>query len=126
MRKFYVQFLKGKTSIIEVEGEMMSCMQDIPLFWNLKERDEYAFNIAKPASLTGERFMSFAFSDTLEEAIASAHKSIEVSLNVQLTKSIAQQAAAKPDAEPRIYMKAEDLPALLEKAKSEIEIMKLK
>jgi hypothetical protein len=85
MRKFYIQSLKGKTSIIEVEGELMMQSEDPCTFWSLKP-GEYFFKIAKPASLAGERLMSFAFADTVTAALEVAYESINGSLQLQLRK----------------------------------------
>lgn len=110
MRKFYIQSLKGKTSILEVEGELLKQFEDPTLIWSLKE-GEYVFKIAKPASLSGERYMSFAFSETLEEAVALAHKSIDGSMSLQLRKG---------------QITSEQVAELADKAKAAIEIVKLK
>ncbi len=110
MRKFYIQSLKGKTSILEVEGELLLQAEDPVLVWSLRE-GEYMFKITKPASLAGERYMSFAFNDTLEEAITSAHKDIDGSMALQLRKG---------------QITAEQVTELAEKAKTAIEIVKLK
>ncbi len=110
MRKFYIQSLKGKTSILEVEGELLLQSEDPTLIWGLKE-GEYVFKIAKPASLAGERYMSFAFSETLEEATASAHKSIDGSVAMQLRKG---------------QITAEQVAEQAETAKAAIEVVKLK
>lgn len=107
MRKFYIQHLKGKVSILEIEGELCNLAQS-RLY--LKDR-EYAFNITKPESLKGERYMWFALADTESEALKIAYHDIEKTLAMKVRKG---------------QVSHNELPALVLQEKEAIEFLRLK
>lgn len=107
MRKFYVQHLKGKISILEIEGEIDTSVKS-SLY--LKE-GEFAFNICKPESLKGERYMWFALRDSEQEAIKLAYQDIEKSLEVRVSKG-----KISPD----------EVPTIVLQEKEQIEVVRLK
>ncbi len=105
MKKYYVQHLKGKTSIIEIEGEIDQGQTSF-----LKE-GEYAFRIAKPASLAGECYMWWSMRDSETEAVKLAYYDIERDLELRVRKG---------------KLKEEEVPSLVLQEKASIEVVHLK
>lgn len=75
MIKYSIQTLKGATSIIEVELRQVSLLEDPSLAWRINA-PECMYYIVKPSSFPGEAFMSWAFFDSRECALAKAQADI--------------------------------------------------
>lgn len=75
MIKYYVQAIKGVTSILEVEVRPVTQLEDASIAWTLKT-GEAMYHVLRPKSLEGERWMHFAFHDSEAEARASLERSL--------------------------------------------------
>ncbi len=106
MRKFYVQHLKGKTSIIEIEVEADIMFSRLTL-----KEGEMAFNISKPENLKGERYMWWSMADSEADAIKIAYRDIEKDLEIRVSKG---------------KLKPEEIPTIVLQEKEAIEILRLK
>lgn len=93
MRKFYTQFYKEKITIFEVEVRKVTGVEDPSVMW-LKE-GEYKAKVLSPSCLlekdqqgkiTNPVWFSHIFNDSLDEAKASAKKSVVDSFNRNLLK----------------------------------------
>jgi len=62
MRKFISKTFKDETSVIELEVEEVSLMQDQSLAWRLQP-GEKLYEVILPKSLAGERYYSYFLHD---------------------------------------------------------------
>jgi hypothetical protein len=103
MKKFYVQHLKGKTSILEIEGEVLHSL-------DLKG-EEYVFLISKPESLKGERYMWWCMRDTEAEALKVAYRDIDEDLKMRASKG---------------KLKEDEIPTIVLQEKAAVDFIRLK
>lgn len=75
MRKYIVQHLKGVTSILEIECEKVTLLEDPSLAWSLKNF-EYKVKVSKPVSFAGEILCWWALFATEPLARQQAEKEL--------------------------------------------------
>lgn len=91
MRKFYIQVVKGNTSIIEVEGNVLPISDPFVAFLH---EGEYGFEISKPASLKGEKLMWFVLFETELQAMDRVKQDLAHEVERKISKGQLEEEQA--------------------------------
>lgn len=75
MIKYYVQIMKGTTTILEVEVRPITRLEDQSIAWTLKP-GEALYAVLRPKAIAGERWMHFAFHESEADARTFIERSI--------------------------------------------------